>query len=239
MAVAVRTVDLRKTYTASPPMGAAGGFIARADARGSKQGKVQIAALDGLSLDVQPGEIFGLLGPNGAGKSTTIGVLTTRVRPTSGQAWIGDHEVRLSQDQITALVGRPANATPQQPVPASGRGTVLIASELLTGPTDYAASVYLHEIVLGQWSYIRIGDDYREAPFPALPHSSKRQHSPMNLQRRVQDLRGPACFVWYSANTVANGRGSVMVYNVRGGKLSAGSPRSIDEANGRCNKQRV
>ena len=32
--------------------------------------------------------------------------------------------------------------------------------------------------VLGQWSYTRIGDDYREAPFPALPHSSKRQHSP-------------------------------------------------------------
>jgi ABC-type multidrug transport system ATPase subunit len=89
MAVAVRTLDLRKTYTSSPPLGAAGGFIARADARGSKQGKVQIAALDGLSLDVQPGEIFGLLGPNGAGKSTTIGVLTARVRPTSGQAWIG------------------------------------------------------------------------------------------------------------------------------------------------------
>jgi len=122
--------------------------------------------------------------------------------------------VRLSQDQITALVGRPANATPQQPVPASGRGTVLIASELLTGPTDYAASVYLHEIVLGQWSYIRIGDDYREAPFPALPHSSKRQHSPMNLQRRIQDLNRSACFVWYSAKTVANGRASVMIYNI-------------------------
>jgi ABC-type multidrug transport system ATPase subunit len=73
MAVAVRTVDLRKIYTSSPPLAAAGGFIARADARGSKQGKFQIAALDGLSLDVQPSEIFGLLGPNGAGKSTTVG----------------------------------------------------------------------------------------------------------------------------------------------------------------------
>jgi hypothetical protein len=68
--------------------------------------------------------------------------------------------------------------------------------------------------VLGQWSYVRIGDDYREEPSPALPHSSKRQHSPMNLQRRIQDLSCSACFVWYSANTVANGRGSVMVYNV-------------------------
>jgi len=68
--------------------------------------------------------------------------------------------------------------------------------------------------VMGQWSYIRIGDDYREAPAPVLPHSSKRQRSPMNLQRRIQDLSPSACFVWYSANTVANGHGSVMVYNI-------------------------
>jgi ABC-type glutathione transport system ATPase component len=37
-------------------------------------------ALDGLSLQVEPGEIFGVLGPNGAGKSTTVGILTTRDR---------------------------------------------------------------------------------------------------------------------------------------------------------------
>ena len=73
--------------------------------------------------------------------------------------------------------------------------------------------------VLGQWSYIRIDDDYKEAPFPALPHSSTRKRSPMNLQRRIQDLSRSACFVWYSANTVANGRASVMVYNVLAGGL--------------------
>jgi ABC-2 type transport system ATP-binding protein len=104
MAVGVRTLDLRKTYTSAPPL-AAGGFIARADAKGSKQNKVQIAALDGLSLEVQPGEIFGLLGPNGAGKSTTVGVLTTRVRPTSGRAWIGDQEVWKEQAIIKHLIG--------------------------------------------------------------------------------------------------------------------------------------
>ncbi|MGI8531514.1 MAG: ABC transporter ATP-binding protein [Geodermatophilaceae bacterium] len=43
-------------------------------------------AVDGITFTVARGEIFGLLGPNGAGKSTTIGVLTTRVRPTSGTA---------------------------------------------------------------------------------------------------------------------------------------------------------
>ncbi len=105
MAVGVRTQDLRKVYNSAAPLGAAGGFIARGDAKGSKQPKAQIAALDGLSLEIQPGEIFGLLGPNGAGKSTTVGVLTTRVRPTSGQAWIGDHDVWKQQAEVKRLIG--------------------------------------------------------------------------------------------------------------------------------------
>ncbi|MCX4390257.1 ABC transporter ATP-binding protein [Micromonospora peucetia] len=45
-------------------------------------------AVDGLSFSVRAGEVFGLLGPNGAGKTTTIGVLTTRVRATSGRAQV-------------------------------------------------------------------------------------------------------------------------------------------------------
>jgi len=86
MAIGVRTQDLRKVYSASPSLAAGGGLIGRAEAKDGKQPKAQIPALDGLSLEILPGEIFGLLGPNGAGKSTTVGVLTTRVRPTSGQA---------------------------------------------------------------------------------------------------------------------------------------------------------
>lgn len=50
-------------------------------------------AVDGLSFAVARGEIFGLLGPNGAGKTTTIGVLTTRVRLTSGTARISGIDV--------------------------------------------------------------------------------------------------------------------------------------------------
>src|SRR5882672_2455406 len=111
MAVGIRTQDLCKTYNSAPPLGAAGGFVARADAKGSKQPKNQIPALDGLSLEVLPGEIFGLLGPNGAGKSTTVGVLTTRVRPTSGQAWIGEHDVWKEQVRVKYLIG----VVPQRP----------------------------------------------------------------------------------------------------------------------------
>ncbi len=111
MAVGVRTQDLRKVYHSAPPLGAAGGFIARTDAKGGKQPKTEIPALNGLSLEVFPGEIFGLLGPNGAGKSTTVGVLTTRVRPTSGQAWIGDYDVWKEQAQVKRLIG----VVPQRP----------------------------------------------------------------------------------------------------------------------------
>jgi ABC-2 type transport system ATP-binding protein len=46
-----------------------------------------------LDMEVQAGEIYGLLGPNGAGKSTTIGMLTTRVRPTAGHAEVGGVDV--------------------------------------------------------------------------------------------------------------------------------------------------
>src|SRR5271156_5283966 len=51
------------------------------------------AAVDKLNLDVQAGEIFGLLGPNGAGKTTTAGMLTTRVVPTGGRAFIAGVDV--------------------------------------------------------------------------------------------------------------------------------------------------
>src|SRR5271167_2372631 len=51
------------------------------------------AAVDKLNLDVRTGEIFGLLGPNGAGKTTTAGMLTTRVVPTSGRAFIAGVDV--------------------------------------------------------------------------------------------------------------------------------------------------
>lgn len=111
MAVGVQTQDLHKVYNSAPPLGAAGGFVARADEKGGKQPKTQIPALDGLSLEVHPGEIFCLLGPNGAGKSTTVGVLTTRVRPTSGQAWIGELDVWKEPTQVKRLIG----VVPQRP----------------------------------------------------------------------------------------------------------------------------
>jgi ABC-2 type transport system ATP-binding protein len=102
----IRTRDLRKIYSSPPPLAAGRGFgIGMARGKGTKPPKAEIVALDGLSLEITPGEIFGLLGPNGAGKSTTVGVLTTRVRPTSGQAWIGEHDVWAEQVTVKRLIG--------------------------------------------------------------------------------------------------------------------------------------
>ena len=62
--------------------------------------KLPFNAVDGVSFSVRPGEVFGLLGPNGAGKTTTIGVLTTRVRPTSGRAVVAGIDV--TEDAVSA-----------------------------------------------------------------------------------------------------------------------------------------
>ncbi|WP_194910642.1 ATP-binding cassette domain-containing protein [Catenulispora rubra] len=63
------------------------------------------AAVDKLDLDVRPGEIFGLLGPNGAGKTTTVGMLTTRVVPTAGQAFVGEVDVVARPALAKQLIG--------------------------------------------------------------------------------------------------------------------------------------
>jgi ABC-2 type transport system ATP-binding protein len=106
MMVGIRTRELRKVYTSAPPFASSGTGFGPPTTRGKgKQPKPQIVALDGLTLDIRAGEVFGLLGPNGAGKSTTVGILTTRVEPTGGQAWIGEHEVWREQVAVKRLIG--------------------------------------------------------------------------------------------------------------------------------------
>jgi ABC-2 type transport system ATP-binding protein len=73
----------------------------------------EIVALQGLDLEVRDGEFFGLLGPNGAGKTTTIGILTTRVRPTSGTALVGGADVDRQAVQVRQRIG----VVPQRPNP--------------------------------------------------------------------------------------------------------------------------
>jgi len=116
----IRTSKLRKVYPAPKLRGGGSGWgrpagplnVAPAPARDGAP-PTEVIALEGLDLEIGEGEIFGLLGPNGAGKTTTIGILTTRVRPTAGDAWVaGAHVVRES----TTLKQR-IGVVPQSPNP--------------------------------------------------------------------------------------------------------------------------
>jgi ABC-2 type transport system ATP-binding protein len=62
-------------------------------------------AVDDISFEVRPGELFGLLGPNGAGKTTTVKMLTTLLLPTRGTARVLGFDVAKQADKIRARIG--------------------------------------------------------------------------------------------------------------------------------------
>lgn len=62
-------------------------------------------AVDGIDLEVPRGELFGLLGPNGAGKTTTVGMLTTRIVLTAGDAWVSGFDVRRRPVDVKRRIG--------------------------------------------------------------------------------------------------------------------------------------
>ncbi len=64
-----------------------------------------VIAVNDISLSVKNGEIFGFLGPNGAGKSTTIMILTTLLKPTSGQALLSGFDVMTNAKQVRQNIG--------------------------------------------------------------------------------------------------------------------------------------
>jgi sodium transport system ATP-binding protein len=64
-----------------------------------------VTALDAVSFDVRPGEIFGLLGPNGAGKTTCLRILSTVLRPTGGKATVAGFDVGTQPEKVRANIG--------------------------------------------------------------------------------------------------------------------------------------
>ena len=62
-------------------------------------------AVDGISLTVEPGEVYGFLGPNGAGKSTTVLMLTTLLPPTSGTARVAGYDIVGEGNKVRAAIG--------------------------------------------------------------------------------------------------------------------------------------
>ena len=104
MPAAIEASELRKTY---PP---------------------DVRALDGLSLSVEAGTIFGLLGPNGAGKSTTVRILATLSRPDSGGAQVAGIDVLADPVRVRraiGVVGQKHGADPE----ATGRENLVLQGE--------------------------------------------------------------------------------------------------------------
>jgi ABC-2 type transport system ATP-binding protein len=62
-------------------------------------------AVDGVTLDVQPGEIHGFLGPNGAGKTTTLRMIAGLLKPTSGRVLVNGHDMAADQELAKASLG--------------------------------------------------------------------------------------------------------------------------------------
>src|SRR4029079_9082058 len=112
MEAAIRTRGLRKIYRLP-----ARKQRARATTAGNQEhssaGPREIVALEALDLEIREGEFFGLLGPNGAGKTTTLGILTTRVRATSGKALVAGVEVSTQPERVRERIG----VVPQRPNP--------------------------------------------------------------------------------------------------------------------------
>lgn len=64
-----------------------------------------VIALERVSFDVQPGEIYGLLGPNGAGKTTCLRILSTVLKPTAGRAEIAGFDVVKNPQEVRSHIG--------------------------------------------------------------------------------------------------------------------------------------
>jgi ABC-2 type transport system ATP-binding protein len=64
-----------------------------------------VRAVDGIDLEVRPGEIYGFLGPNGAGKSTTVHMLTTLLPPTAGTARVGGYDILSEGAAVRDVIG--------------------------------------------------------------------------------------------------------------------------------------
>lgn len=75
------------------------------EARGVVKRYDEVEALRGVDLVVKQGETFGLLGPNGAGKSTLMQILSTMLRPTEGDAWLGGHSVTDDPESVRRQLG--------------------------------------------------------------------------------------------------------------------------------------
>ncbi len=94
-----------------------------------------VTAVDDVSFSVENGEIFGFLGPNGAGKSTTMMILTTLLKPTSGQALVNGYNVVTQSKKVRQSIGYVQQETTVDEY-LTGRENLLLQARLNHIPKD-------------------------------------------------------------------------------------------------------
>src|SRR2546426_12079687 len=120
----------------------------------SKQGK--IVALDGVSLRVKEGEIFGVRGPNGAGKTTMVRILSTLLLPTAGTARVMGYDVGKEPEKVRPLINSASGAERAGYDFISPRGNLWFFSQLDGLPPE-APHRRINELsaLLGLANYLR------------------------------------------------------------------------------------
>jgi ABC-2 type transport system ATP-binding protein len=108
-----------------------------------------ITAVDGLTLNVEEGEVFGFLGPNGAGKTTTVRLLTSLIAPTSGRAFIDKLDITQGGQKIRERVGI-LTETPGMYERLSAERNLTIFARLY-GVKDVNGQVEKYLRMLGLW----------------------------------------------------------------------------------------
>ena len=148
-----------------------------------------------------PARFSACSGPNGAGKSTTVGVLTTRVRPTSGQAWIGEHDVWKEQVEVKRLIG----VVPQRP----NLDFSLTAREILIFHGAYfgigsqqemnAPTRLLEKFKLTERANQMVARLFRRHDAAAVHrprHDARSRRSCFSTNPAPDSIRRPACCLW-------------------------------------------
>jgi ABC-2 type transport system ATP-binding protein len=110
-----------------------------------RRGTPAVRALDGLTLSVAAGTVFGLLGPNGAGKSTTVKILSTLSRADSGQARVLGLDVSRAADAVRAAIGVVGQKPSSDPI-GTGRENLVLAG-LIQGMTGAQARTRAAELL--------------------------------------------------------------------------------------------
>lgn len=131
-------------------------------------------ALDGVSLEVQQGELFGLLGPNGAGKTTLIKILTTLLAPTSGTARVDGLDVQTEANRIRPLINMVSGGE------SSGYGILNVRENLWLFARIYGVTTAIaHERIDKMLKVVGLEDKAKSR----ISHLSTGQRQKMNFCR--------------------------------------------------------